>query len=318
MKNTKGGLAAIMTRYIIKRILSAIGVMIVASLIACFLIRLTPGDPAELLAGDSATPEQVEQIRHNLGYDKPLVVQYLIFLRNALKGDLGTSTTFNMSCVKLLGSRLIATMQLAVAALVIILAVSIPLGLVAALHKGSLGDFASIAFALLGQSMSPAWVGLMLILFFGVKLQLLPTQGYDGFSNLILPAFTLGFSLSAGVTRQLRSGLYAVLQEDYITATYARGIPRREINWKYALKNAILPVITLVGQEFCVMVSGSVVVENVFGWPGIGNLLLRAINNRDYPLVQATLLLMCLVFVVFNLIVDLLYAAVDPRVRLEQ
>ena len=306
-----------MGKYLLKRLVYAVVVMLLASLVAFFLVRLAPGDPAELILGDAATEEQVAALRKQMGLDKPILVQYGIYLNNILHGDLGSSTAYRQPCLDLIKARLGYTLQLALAASVLIVVISIPLGVIAGVKKGSFADFFSVFFALLGQSLASIWVGTILILVFGVKLRWLPTQGYGEFKNLILPAFTLGLGLMASTTRLMRSGMYATLQEDYITATYARGISKFKVVTKYALKNALLPVLTVFGTQFAAMLGGSVVTESVFGWPGIGSLLLKSIQVRDYQLTQSILLFTCLMLVVVNLGIDLLYSVIDPRVHLE-
>ena len=306
-----------MGKYILKRLGYALIVMLVASLVAFFLVRLAPGDPAELILGDSATDEQLAMLRAQMGLDKPIIVQYGMYLNNIMHGDLGSSTAYKQPCLTLIKARLGYTLELALAASILIIIVSVPLGVIAGVKKGSFADFFSVFFALLGQSLSAIWVGTILILVFGVKLRWLPTQGYEEFKNLILPAITLGLGLMASTTRLMRSGMYLTLQEDYITATYARGISKFKVVSKYALKNAILPVITVFGTQFAAMLGGSVVTESVFGWPGIGSLLLKSIQVRDYQLTQSILLFTCLALVVINLIIDLLYSIIDPRVHLE-
>lgn len=306
-----------MSKYIVKRIFFSLIAMIAAAFIAFILVRLTPGDPAEMMLGDEATPELVEAMHIKLGMDKPLIVQFGMFLLNALKGDLGTSIFYKMSCTSLIMQRFVATIQLAAMAMVISLCVSIPLGLIASVKKGSLADFFAMFFALFGQSCSPVWAGIFLILFFGVILGWLPTQGYGQFKHVILPAVTMGLGLSASVTRQLRSAMFDVLDEDYITATYARGISKRTVYLKYALKNALMPVVTVVGVQLAHQLAGSAVVETVFGWPGMGNLLINAISKRDYPLIQANLLLSSIIFIVINSLVDVVYTMIDPRMRLK-
>ena len=306
-----------MARYIVKRIIYAIIVMLVASLIAFFLVRLAPGDPAELILGDAATEEQLALLRSKMGLDKPILTQYAIYLNGIIHGDFGTSTAYRQPCLTLIQARLGYTIELAVAASVLIIVVSVSLGVIAGVKKGSFADFFSVFFALLGQSLSAIWVGTILILVFGVRLKWLPTQGYESFKNLILPAITLGLGLMASTTRLMRSGMYTTLQEDYITATYARGISKLKVVTKYALKNALLPVLTVFGTQFAAMLGGSVVTESVFGWPGIGSLLLKSIQVRDYQLTQSILLFTCLMLVVVNLGIDLLYSLIDPRVHLE-
>ena len=306
-----------MLKYIVKRLGYAVIVMLVASLIAFFMVRLAPGDPAELMLGDAATDEQVEALRVEMGLDKPIIVQYGIYLGNILRGDFGSSTVYKQPCLTLINARLFYTLELAFSASVLILVVSIPLGVVAGVKRGSFADFFSVFVALLGQSLASIWVGTILILVFGVKLRWLPTQGYEHFENLILPSITLGLGLMASTTRLMRSGMYTTLQEDYITATYARGISKGKVVTKYALKNAILPVITVFATQFATMLGGSVVTESVFGWPGIGSLLLKSIQSRDYQLTQSILLFTCFVFVIINLLIDLIYSIIDPRVHLE-
>ena len=306
-----------MGRYIFKRLAYAFIVMLLASLVAFFLVRLAPGDPAELILGDAATEEQVVALQKQMGLDKPILIQYVIYLNNLLHGDFGSSTAYRQPCIDLINARLGYTLELALAASVLIVIISIPLGIIAGVKKGSFADFFSVFFALLGQSLASIWVGIILILVFGVKLRWLPTQGYGEFKNLILPAFTLGLGLMASTTRLMRSGMYTTLQEDYITATYARGISKFKVVTKYALKNALLPVLTVFGVQFAAMLGGSVVTESIFGWPGIGSLLLKSIQVRDYQLTQSILFFTCLILVIVNLAVDLLYSVIDPRVHLE-
>ncbi len=306
-----------MRKYVLKRLAYAVLVMFVASLIAFFLIRLAPGDPAELILGDAATEEQLNLLREQMGLDKPVLVQYGMYLKGILRGDFGSSTAYKQPCLTLIKARLGYTLQLALASSILIIIVSIPLGVIAGVKKGSFADFFSVFFALLGQSMASIWVGIILILVFGVKLRWLPTQGYGSIKNLILPSITLGLGLMASTTRLMRSGMYTTLQEDYITATYARGTSNMAVYTKYALKNALLPVLTVFGTQFAAMLGGSVVTESVFGWPGLGSLLLKAIQVRDYQLTQSILLFTCLMLVVVNLVVDLLYSVIDPRVHLE-
>ncbi len=305
-----------MKKYLLKRLFFSVIVLIVAAFFAFILLRLTPGNPARMMLGDSATDEMVAAMEKKLGLDKPLIIQFFIFIGNILKGDMGTSIFFKMPCAKLIFQRIPATLQLTAGAMVISLSVSIPMGLIASVKKGSFADMFAMAFALLGQSMSPVWAGILLILLLGVTLRWLPTQGYGTLSNLIMPAITSGLMLTASVTRQLRSSMFDVLDEDYITATYARGISKREVYLKYALKNAMLPVVTTIGLQIALSLAGSVVIENIFGWPGLGSLLLNAIQKRDYPLVQSCLLVSSAIFVFINMMVDIVYTWIDPRMHL--
>lgn len=300
----------------IKRLFYSLMVILVASFIAFVLIRFVPGNPAEMMLGDTATPEQIRDMEIALGLDKPVPVQFFIFLSNLFRGDLGTSIQFALPCWELLKARLPATLLLTVCASAISIGIAIPIGIAASINRGSVLDFFSILFVLIGNSCSPVWLGILLILFFAVKLKWLPTQGYGEFKNVIMPAITMGWGMSASITRQLRSGMFDVLEEDYITATYARGVSKSEVYSKYALKNAMLPVVTVIGSQIAIMLAGSVVTEAVFGWPGVGSLMIKAISNRDYPMVQASLLVSSIIYVVVNMIVDIIYTFLDPRLKL--
>ena len=306
-----------MGRFLFKRFYLTILVMLAVSIIAFGLIRLIPGDPAYVILGVNATDELVAETRVALGLDKPIAVQYLIYLRNMLQGDLGMSTTYNQACATVLLPRIAGTMSLAFAAFLLAFVFSIPLGIIAGIKKGAFADLFATLFALLGNACSPVWIGSVLILVFAVQLKWLPTQGYGTLKSIILPAITLGLAMSASIVRQLRSGMYETLQEDYITATRARGVPRISIYGKYALKNAMMPVITVIGINIAQMLAGSAVVETVFGWPGLGSMLVTAINNRDYSLLQACILVSCVIFVLANLLLDIMYSLTDPRAKLE-
>ncbi len=306
-----------MGRFLFKRFYLTILVMLAVSIIAFGLIRLIPGDPAYVILGVNATDELVAETRVALGLDKPIAVQYLIYLRNMLQGDLGMSTTYNQACATVLLPRIAGTMSLAFAAFLLAFVFSIPLGIIAGIKKGAFADLFATLFALLGNACSPVWIGSVLILVFAVQLKWLPTQGYGTLKSIILPAITLGLAMSASIVRQLRSGMYETLQEDYITATRARGVPRISIYCKYALKNAMMPVITVIGINIAQMLAGSAVVETVFGWPGLGSMLVTAINNRDYSLLQACILVSCVIFVLANLLLDIMYSLADPRAKLE-
>lgn len=306
-----------MGRFLFKRFYLTILVLLAVSIIAFGLIRLIPGDPAYVILGVNATDELVAETRVALGLDKPIAVQYLIYLRNMLQGDLGMSTTYNQACATVLLPRIAGTMSLAFAAFLLAFVFSIPLGIIAGIKKGAFADLFATLFALLGNACSPVWIGSVLILVFAVQLKWLPTQGYGTLKSIILPAITLGLAMSASIVRQLRSGMYETLQEDYITATRARGVPRISIYGKYALKNAMMPVITVIGINIAQMLAGSAVVETVFGWPGLGSMLVTAINNRDYSLLQACILVSCVIFVLANLLLDIMYSLADPRAKLE-
>ena len=290
-------------------------VLVGVSIIAFVLVRLAPGNPAQLMLGPSATPESLAAMEQRMGLDKPYIVQYLMYMKNVLHGDLGYSYQFSMSCNKLIFGRLPATAELSFWGFLVICIIAFPLGILAGIKKGSFMDALAIFVSLLGQAISPVWLALLMILFFGVKLGWLPTQGHGTFRHVVMPAIVMGLQFCSLATSMLRSGMMDTLQQDYITATRARGIPRRQIYTKYALKNAILPVITVLGNNLGGMMAGSMVVETIFNWPGIGELAIRAINLRDFQLVQSILLVSAAIFVVINLIVDILYTVVDKRIE---
>lgn len=304
-------------RYIGKRIFQTIIVLFFVSLFAFSLIRLAPGSPARMMLPDDATEEQVKEMEIKLGLDKPLHEQYWMYISGVLRGDLGTSTIYKQPVKDVILSRLPVTGQLTFWTILVCLAVSIPLGVIAGSRQGSVTDFAAMFFAIFGQSMSPVWLGVLLIYIFASKLGWLPAMGYGGIRYVILPAITLGYPVAAEITRIGRSGMIDVLKEDYITATYAKGISRRKVLWKYAFKNALIPIITLVGVQIGIFLAGTVVVETIFSWAGLGQLVNQAVSTRDYQLVQSTLLLIAAMFAVINLVVDIINSIVDPRITLE-
>ena len=303
-------------KFLIKRLAYSVLVLLVASMVAFFILRLIPGDPARIMLGDSASPEQLAEYRSSMGLDKPILVQYGMFIGRVLRGDFGVSTYYNKSCIDLISSRMPATIQLTCFATLVSLVTSIPIGLLASKKKGGFFDIFGMFIAVMGNALSPVWLGVLLILVFGVTLKVLPVQGYGSFANIILPGVTLGMSMTAAVVRQLRSSMFDILSEDYITATYVRGLKKFTVFTKFALKNAMLPVITIIGLNIANMLAGSVITESVFGWPGIGNLMMKSVSLRDYPLVQAILLISSSLFVLVNLAVDIVYTLVDPRMKL--
>lgn len=306
-----------MLKYILKRLGYTVFVIIGVTIITFLLLKLAPGDPARLMLPENATEEQVQATRVEMGLDKPLITQYLSFMNNVIHGDLGMSLQFVKPNAELIAERFPATALLALSSVALSLIIAIPLGVLAGVKKGKTADFFAMLFALFGQSMSPVWLGILLILLFAVELRWLPAIGMGSISNLILPCATMGFGLAALSTRMVRSGMIDVLQEDYITATYARGISPTKVIFKYAFRNAMLPTITIVGMEIGALLGGSVVIERIFGWPGIGSLTIQAIGMRDFPLVQAILLVISTVFVLVNLLVDIVYTLVDPRLKFE-
>ena len=304
-------------RYTLKRAGQTIIVLFAVSVLAFVLIRLAPGNPAMMILGDSATVEDIAAMEAKLGLDKPLVIQYLNYIVGIFKGDFGVSIIYNQSVSSLIGARIFVSLKLSLAALLFSLIVSIPIAILAGTHQGKFIDYFAMAFAVLGQSMPTVWLGILNILLFSVMLGVLPAFGYSGPASLILPAMTLAYPFAAVVTRMGRSGMIDVLREDYITATIAKGIPRATVYMKYAFKNAMIPIVTLVGLQIGHFLGGSVVCETMFGMPGIGQLLNLSVGNRDYFVVQTLLLLIASAFAILNLLVDIINALIDPRIRLQ-
>ena len=302
-----------MLKYVCKRLIYCVFVLLGVSIIAFLLMSLAPGSPARLILGDDASDEAVEAYEEELGLNDPLPVQYWIFLKGVVTGNLGDSIYFHRPVLDLIGERLPATGLLAVGALAVALIISLPLGLIAAVKRGTFVDFVSMTFALLGQSISNVWLGLLMILLFSVTLNWLPSMGYGSFEHLIMPAIAMGMAYAASQTRILRSSMMDVLQEDYITAIYARGLSKAVVICKYALRNGILPYVTAIGTGLSRLLGGAIVSEQIFNWPGLGILTTTAINMRDFPLVRGILLVTSAIFVIVMLIVDLLYTVIDPR-----
>jgi peptide/nickel transport system permease protein len=301
--------------FLLKRLLQAVIVLFCVATVAFFVIRIS-GDPVKALLPEGATISQERTLRHSLGYDRPLIVQYLTYLKGLLHLDFGQSVFVQQPALDVILNRLPATIRLAAAALVFALVVAIPAGIVSAVRRGRATDSSVMAAVLVGQSTPAFFVGIVLILVFAVELRVLPASGTGGFEHLILPAITLGLYSAAMIARLLRSSLIDVLGEDHIRTAKAKGLSPLRVIFANGLRNAALPVITIVGLEIGSLLGGAILTEQVFSWPGVGQLTVQAISNRDYPLVQATVLFLAIVFVGVNLIVDILYAFLDPRVRL--
>lgn len=286
-----------------------------ASLIIFVISRLS-GDPVALMLPMDAPQSAIEALRTELGLDRPMWEQYLLFLWKAVQGDFGQSYRWQMPALTLVFERLPATILLAVAAFTFSLVLAIPLGVLSAVCRGSWIDQIGRIIAMLGQAVPPFWVGLILILVFAVSLQWLPAFGAGGVQHVILPAIALGWYPVAAQTRVIRSGMLEVLDSDYIRMGRAVGTPERLLIWKYAFRNALLPLVTIMGVYFASMLSGAFVVETVFAWPGLGRTVVEAVFARDYPVVQAGVLVTSILFVLSNLFVDLSYGLIDPRIRL--
>jgi peptide/nickel transport system permease protein len=301
-------------RTVAVRVLGALGVLLAAATVAFFLVRLS-GDPVKLLLPPDATAQQEATLRASLGLDRPLIVQYLDYLWGLPRLDLGTSLFYDRPVADVLFERLPATLELAGAAIVVSLVIAVPAGILAAVHRGRPADVGVMSAVLVGQSTPAFWAGILLMLLFAVTWQVLPASGYGSFPHLVLPAVTLAIYSVAVVARLLRSSLIDVLGSDHIRTAKAKGLSTSEIVFSHALRNASLPVITVVGLEVGSLLGGAILTEQVFSWPGIGSLTVEAITNRDFPLVQAAVLLFAATFVVVNLLVDVSYTFLDPRVR---
>ncbi len=303
-----------MRGFILRRLVQSIAVIFGVSIVTFLLLHMT-GDPAALLLPLDATPEDHVRIRRQLGLDDPLVVQYGRFVGGALRGDFGRSVRQAEPALGLVLERLPATLELTFAAMVIAVVVAVPAGLVAAARRGSAVDQGAMFVALIGQSVPNFWLGIMLLLLFAVTLNLLPPFGRGGLEHLVLPAFTLAMYSMARTARLVRSGLIDVLGQDYVRTARAKGLTELLVLRRHALRNALLPVVTVLGLDLAHLLGGAVITETIFAWPGIGRLAVSAINARDYPVVQAAVFLVAVGYTVINFVVDVLYAYLNPRVR---
>jgi peptide/nickel transport system permease protein len=301
--------------YLLRRLAQAVLVLLGVSFVVFFILYLT-GDPALVLLPPDATAEDIRSFRQAMGFNDPFIVQYGRFLGGALRGNFGQSVRHGEPAFPLVLERLPATFQLSGAALLVALLLAIPAGVVSAVRRNSAIDYVATVVALLGQSMPTFWLGIMLILIFSVQFNVLPSSGRGGLEHLVLPAVTLGLFTTARITRLTRSGMLEVLNQDYIRTARAKGVSVSPIVWKHAFKNAAIPIVTIVGIELGTLLGGSVITETIFAWPGVGRLSVQAIYNRDYPVVQAAVFLLASTFVLVNLVVDLLYTYLDPRIRL--
>jgi peptide/nickel transport system permease protein len=311
-----------MFKYAAKRLLAALPVLLGVSLLTFLIMHLTPGDPATIILGPDADPVTVQALRHKLGLDQPLPVQYAQYLGRLVRGDLGTSIRTNQPVSKELGARFPYTLELTVVSLVVSVVLGLGAGVLAAVKKGTIGDTLTMITSLLGVSAPSFWVGLLLMMLFSYVLRWLPASGRGGplwtlagWETIMMPAVALGLGSAATIARMTRSSLLEVLNQDFIRTARAKGLPERLVVFRHALSNAMIPVVTIVGLRLGFLLGGSVIVEQVFAWPGIGTLVVTAIGNRDVPVVQAAVLLIALSFVLINVVVDLIYGLVDPRIR---
>lgn len=306
-----------MFRYILKRLGQTLIVLFFVSVFAFSLIRMAPGNPALMMLPDGAPEEAVKAMEIKMGLNQPLYIQYARYIADVLRGDLGTSSSYKTEVGPLIWARLPSTASLSLVSVAVGCMLCIPLGIIAGSNRGSAIDFITMFFALFGQAMAPVWLAVLIIFVFAVRLGWLPAIGSGSLAHYVLPVFTLAYPMAAETTRIGRSGMIDTLSEDYITATYAKGVRPFVVNWKYAFKNAICPVITLVGMRLCAFLAGALIVETIFAWPGIGQLLTQAVGNRDYALVQSLLLVCAALFALVNLVVDIVNSLIDPRIVLE-
>jgi len=301
--------------YIARRLVALVAVLMGVSIIIFAILKFVPGDPARLVAGMDASEADVQNIRHQLGLDRPVYIQYLTFVGNALHGNFGRSTRSLQPVSAELKLRLPATIELAVAAMLLATVFGVILGVIAAVRPYSIWDNLSSFLAISGVSMPTFWLGLMLILIFSVTLRWFPVSGRGGLRHLVLPALTLAATSSAIIARQTRSDMLDVLHQDYVRTARAKGLTEQGVIFRHALRNALIPTTTIVGLQFGYLLGGAVITETVFAWPGVGRLLVDGIKFRDFPVVQATVLVLATIFVFVNLGVDLLYMALDPRIK---
>ena len=312
-----------MTKYFIKRIFQVIPVLFLCSIIIFSLIRLIPGNPALILAGPDALPEQIESLTAELGLDKPIVVQYFIWIKNVLSGDFGNSIINGYPVFKLIKIKLIATLELAISGLIVSLLISFPLGILSAIKRNSIIEKFTTIFVALGQAIPTFWLGILLVIVFSIQLRWLPPSGRIEFSQnpviasklILLPALTLGVYTASVLTRFLKTSVLEILNSDYVVTARAKGLSEWTIVIVHVIKNAMIPFITVLGLQFGAFLGGSVVTESIFDWPGLGRLMLQAIQTRDYPVLQGTILVVVFFFVMVNLLIDLLYSLLDPKIR---
>ncbi|GBF10062.1 MAG: glutathione ABC transporter permease GsiC [Tepidibacillus sp.] len=305
-----------MFKFIIRRLLGIVPILIIVSIVIFLFVRMIPGDPARLVAGPDASYEDIQLVRQQLGLDRPIVNQYFTFVKNVIQGDFGISLKTKRPVITEIGERFMPTLWLTIVSMVWAFILGLVIGVISATKRNKWQDYVGMFTAVSGISLPSFWLGLMLIQLFSVYLGWLPTSGFDSWKSLILPSLTLGSGVAAVIARFTRSSLMDILKEDYIRTGRAKGLHQQIVVWKHALRNAMIPVVTMTGLQFGFLLGGSVVVETVFSWPGLGRLLIDAVAFRDYPIIQAEMLLFALEFVLINLIVDILYGILNPQIRL--
>jgi peptide/nickel transport system permease protein len=301
-------------RYILGRIIQAIVLVFLISVVVFVMARLS-GDPIEILMPPEATQADIEWVRKDLGLDRPWPEQYWRFIRGAVQGDFGRSIRYRRPAINLVMERFPATLELGGLAILISILIAIPIGVYSAVFRGSRMDAFGRAFAAFGQAVPPFWLGLVLVLIFSIFLRWLPTSGRGTFSHVILPAITLGWFAAAGNTRLTRSAMLDVLGAEYVKLARMKGVPERWVIWKHAFRNAALPVLTYAALQLVTLLTGSIIVETVFAWPGVGRLVVEAVESRDYPIVQTVVMILGTMYLFVNLIIDVLYGYINPKIR---
>ena len=307
-----------MSRYLLRRLLLTIPVLIGVATLVFSLIHFIPGDPAQAMLGEGATPEDVAQLRTRLGLDRPLLVQYGSFVNGAIHGDLGVSIRNDQPVTKQIIERMPATAELAFAAMAVAVLIALPLGIVAAVWRGTWVDHAAMTLSLVGISIPNFWLGPLMAIVFAIELGWLPVGGSGTLAHLVLPSITLGAALAAILARMTRASLLEELSEPYVLAARAKGVSRTRAVLHHAFRNSLIPIVTILGLQFGVVLTGAVITETIFAWPGVGRLLIQSISFRDYPTVQGCVLLIAITYVGVNLITDLTYGFLDPRIRVDR
>jgi ABC-type dipeptide/oligopeptide/nickel transport system permease component len=304
-----------MLKYIFKKLLMMIPILLGLTIILFLILHLAPGDPVHLVVGPNVTPEVYENVRRSMGLDRPLIIQYFDYLSNLVKGDLGSSILQHRPVADIVLERFPITIGLGVRALLLSFLIAVPVGIIAAVNRNKSADFIAMTFALVGISMPTFWFGIILLYFFAYKLGLFPISGYGTWKHLVLPVITMGLTDAAVIARMMRSSMLEVIGQDYIRTARAKGLREKVVTNKHALKNALIPVITLLGMRMGWIIGGSVTLEIIFSIPGLGRPMVDSIFSRDYPVVQGSVLILATSVMISNLIADILYALVDPRIR---
>jgi peptide/nickel transport system permease protein len=304
-----------MARFLVRRVLMTMPVLLGVATLVFLLIHLVPGDPVQAMLGETASPAEVAALRERLGLDRPLLMQYGDFLKEAAAGNLGQSLRTNQPVTRAILERMPATFELAASAMLVAMLIAIPLGIIAAVRAGTSVDYMATTVALLGVSLPNFWLGPLLAILFAIELGWLPVSGRGSLANLVLPAITLGAPLAAVLARMTRASVIEELSELYVLAARARGVSMWRAVLRHAFRNSLIPIVTVLGLQTGAVLTGAVITETIFGWPGVGRLLIQSINFRDYPLVQGCILLIAVTYVTMNLLTDLAYGLLDPRIR---